>query len=151
MKVITNLKFSLVSIIFLLLFQSCSSVKLISDYDEITDKTVTQLQRSVSNYFVVLERTIGTEENNYENFIQFFDNAKVDLNTLEIRTSVFEKNEIVQNQVKELKSMIKNLEELHKLGFTSLNSIEALQQPFNAAFTSIIKLQIALKRGEKNK
>lgn len=150
MKTTINLKYSLFYFVFLLLFQSCSSVKLISDYDEITDNTITQLQRNTSNYFVVLERTIGTNESNYENFISFFDGAKVDLNTLQIRTAAFEKNEIVQNQINELKEMFINLESLHKLGFTSLNSIDALQQPFNSAFTAIIKLQIALKRGLKN-
>jgi hypothetical protein len=150
MKILKPQNFSLLAVIFFLVFQSCTSVKLISDYDEITDNTVTQLQRNTSNYFVVLERTIGTVESDYENFISFFDNAKVDLNTLEIRTAAFEKNKIVQNQIQELEKMIDNLENLHKLGFTSLNSIEVLQQPFNSAFTAIIKLQIALKRGLKN-
>ena len=150
MVTIKTLKYSIYSVLLLIVFQSCSSVKLISDYDEITDKTVTQLQRNTSNYFVVLERVIGTDQSDYNNFITFFDNTKVDLNTLEIRTAAFEKNEIVQNQINELKKMISNLESLHKLGFTSLNSIEALQQPFNSAFTAIIKLQIALKRGIKN-
>lgn len=150
MKKLQLIKHSLLTVAFLLLFQSCSSVKLISDYDEITDNTVTQLQRNTSNYFVVLERTVGTPKADYENYISFFDNAKIDLNTLEIRTAALEKNEIVQEQISELKKMIENLEKLHKLGFSSAEMIEPLQQPFNSAFTAIIKLQMALKRGKNN-
>lgn len=135
----------------MMLIQSCTSIRLISDYDEITDKTVTQVQEKVSDYFVTLERTVGTEEGNYENFIEAFDNIKVDLNTLGVRAAAFDKNRIVQEHVKELNNMISNLEKLHKLGFTTYDQIEPLKQPFNTAFTAIIKLQLALKRGEKVK
>ncbi len=133
----------------LVILQSCTSIRLISDYDEITDKKVTDLQESVSRYFVKLERTAGTEEGKYENYIATFDQIKVELNTLEVRTAAFSDNEIVQKQVNELTRMVYNLEKLHKLGFDDDSQIEALRKPFNAAFTAIIKLQIALKRGSK--
>lgn len=135
----------------MMLIQSCTSIRLISDYDEITDKTVTQVQEKVSDYFVTLERTVGTQEGEYENFIETFDKIKVDLNTLEVRAAAFDKNRIVQEQVKELNNMITNLEKLHKLGFATYDQIKPLRQPFNTAFTAIIKLQLALKRGEKAK
>lgn len=147
MKLVKLFPYSL--LFFVSFIISCSSVKLISDYDEVTDKTVTEMQRNVANYFVVLNRVIGTEDANYQNFIPFFDTTKVDLNTLEVRANAIDKNEIVQQQLAELKKMIQNLEQLHKLGFTSAETIEPLQQPFNTAFSSIIKLQMALKRGQK--
>lgn len=143
------LKISTIVFVFLLIFQSCSSVRLISEYDEITDKTVTQLQKNVSNYFVKLERTLGTEAAKYNNFISFFDDAKVDLSTLEIRAAAIDKNRIVQTQITELKKMLNNLEALHKIGFSSYEQLKPLKQPFNSAFTAIVKLQLALKRGEK--
>lgn len=128
---------------------SCSSIRLISEYDEITDKTVTLVQEKVANYFVKIERTIGTESAEYENYTDTFDEIKVDLNTLEVRAAAFEKNRIVQEQIQELKSMVKNLEELHKLEFTTYEQLEPLKKQFNSAFTAIIKLQLELKRGEK--
>lgn len=149
MKLQKITRFYVLTVLVLSLFINCSSVKLISDYDEVTDKTVTQMQRNVANYFVVLERTIGTDKANYEEYIPFFDNAKVDLNILEVRAGALDKNEIVQKQVTELQTMIKNLEELHKLGFTSPEVLQPLKQPFNAAFSAIIKLQMALKRGKE--
>ena len=148
---LSNKKILLIFISFILVLQSCSSIRLISEYDEITDKTVTELQEKVSGYFVTLERTIGTNEAQYDNFVQNFDEIKIDLNTLEVRAAAFDKNSIVQKQVAELKKMIKNLESLHKLEFKTYDQIKPLRQPFNTAFTSIIKLQLALKRGEKTK
>lgn len=133
----------------LFLTQSCGPIRLISDYDEITDQTVTALQGKVSNYFVKLERTVGTDAATYDHFADEFDAMKVDLNTLEIRSAALDKNRIMQETVVELKSMIDNLEKLHKLGFSSVEQITPLKQPFNTAFTAIAKFLLALKRGEK--
>lgn len=150
-QMIVNFKFAAVLMTIMMLIQSCTSIRLISDYDEITDKTITQVQEKVSEYFVTLERTVGSEEGNYQHFTETFDSIKVDLNTLAVRAAAFDKNRIVQEQVSELKSMITNLGELHKLGFETYDQIKPLRQPFNTAFTAIIKLQLALKRGEKVK
>ena len=147
-KILQKSQLSTFFLMLVIATQSCTSIKLISEYDEITDKTVTELQEKISNYFVVLERTIGKDEAKYENFIDQFDNIKVDLNTLEVRAAAFDKNKIVEEQVHELTEMVNNLEALHKIGFSSIEQIKALRQPFNSAFTAIIKLQLALKRGE---
>jgi hypothetical protein len=146
---ISKTHLSAILVMLLVLTQSCTSIRLISDYDEITDRTVTELQEKVSNYFVKLERTIGTDDAKYENYVQQFDEIKVNLNTLEVRAAAFDKNRIVQEHVKELKNMVNNLEALHKIGFSSYDQSKPLIQPFNSAFTAIIKLQLALKRGEK--
>ncbi|MBV6477838.1 MAG: hypothetical protein HGGPFJEG_00582 [Ignavibacteria bacterium] len=130
------------------LLQGCSNIRLISDYDEITDVTVNNLQRNVSAFFVKMERTIGTDSAKYENNIAFYDDAKVDLDILSVRAKAFEKNGIVEKQVKALSQMFSDLESLHKIGFVDASQIEPLKQPFNSAFTAIIKLQMALKRGD---
>lgn len=129
-------------------FQSCSNIRLISDYDEITDVTVNELQRKVSGFFVKMERVIGTDSAKYENNISFYDDAKVDLDILSVRAKAFEKNTIMEKQVRALSQMFTDLEKLHKIGFVDVSQIEPLKQPFNSAFTAIIKLQMALKRGE---
>jgi hypothetical protein len=130
---------------------SCSSIRLISAYDEITDKAVTALQEKVSTFFIQMDSDIGTEQANYVHHEKFYQEAKVDLSTLRIRANAIEKNKIVQDQLKELNSMLLNLEALHKIGFASKEMLTPLRQPFESAFTAIIKLQLALKRGEKNK
>ena len=128
---------------------ACSSVKLISDYDEITDKSVTALQERLSEFFVKMETDIGTEAAAYTHYSSFYQQAKVNLATLKIRADAIDKNKIVQDQIAALSIMLKDLEELHRIGFTNLTQVKQLEPPFNSAFTAIIKLQLALKRGEK--
>jgi hypothetical protein len=142
-------------ILTMILSQSCTSIRLISEYDEITDKTVTEVQEKVSSYFVKLENSVGTKESSYKNYEEQFEQIKIDLNTLEVRAKAIDKNRIVIKQVEELKNMIANLEKLHKSfgenGYQSYDLIKPNLNSFNIAFTAIIKLQLALKRGEKIK
>lgn len=133
----------------LLLITSCSSIRLISDYDEITDKAVTALQEKVSRFFVKVDSQIGTDSAKYEYHKAFYQDVKVDLNTLKIRADAIDKNTIVQNQIAELTTMTDKLEQLHKIGFATVDQLKPLRQPFNSAFTAIIKLQLGLKRGEQ--
>ncbi len=79
----------------IMLVAGCSSVRLISEYDEITDKAATALQEKVSRFIIQLESEIGTEEAKYVNHKQFYQEAKVDLNTLKIRADAIDKNKIV--------------------------------------------------------
>jgi hypothetical protein len=134
---------------FFFVVSSCTSIRLISDYDEITDKAMNALQEKVTKTLVKLDANIGTNETAYEKYKGFYEEVKVDLNTLQIRTNAIDKNEIEQRQVQELSTMIDNLEKLHKLGFNSLDQIKLLKQPFNAAFTALTKLQIAKKSRKK--
>jgi len=135
----------------ILIFSGCQTVRLISEYDEITDKATTALQKKVSGYFVKLERVISTDDAKYEKFKYFFDGAKVDINTLQVRAAAIDKNEIVIEQINLIQKMLNDLEALHKIGFSTIQQITPLIQPFNAAFTAIIKLQMGLKRGETTK
>ena len=148
-QLVLNRRIPLLAGILLTLLTSCTSVRLISEYDEITDQTVTALQVKVSNFFVKVEGEVGTPQAQYDNYKEFYQDAKVDLSTLKIRADAIDKNQIVQGQIAELIKMTNNLEALHKIGFTNVAQVQALEQPFNSAFTAIIKLQLALKRGEK--
>lgn len=137
---------------FLLMFvTSCTSIRLVSEYDEITDKAITDLQEKVSKAFVKLESEVGTDQAKYDNYKQFYQEAKVNIKTLKIRADAIDNNKIVQDQIVELTKMIDNLEKLHKIGFLTFDQIKPLEQLFNSAFTAIVKLQMALKRGEKSK
>jgi hypothetical protein len=137
---------SLILFVYFILF-SCSSVQYISNYDEVTNKNFVLLHEKVATLFVEIEDQIGTNASKYSNFEQSYKKIKVNLKVLKIRTAAIEKNEIIQNQVAELIKMIDNLQQLHKIGFSSIEQIKALEQPFNAAFIAIAKLQ----NGVKNK
>lgn len=147
-KIKLKSRITVISLVVLLL-TSCNSIRLISDYDEITDKKVTELQEKFAQHFVKLERLIGTEQANYDNFIQFYDGVKADLITLRVRANAIDKNEIVKKQLDFLDRNVSDLESLHKIGFKKTSEIVPLKDAFDRAFTAIIKLQMGLKRGEK--
>ena len=136
--------------LFIVMLTACSGSRLISEYDDITDKKVTELQDKFAKHFVTLERIIGTKEAAYENFIPFYDDVKSEMRTLTIRANAIDKNDIVIKQLKFLDQNIADLESLHKLGFSKTSEIIPIRNAFESAFTSIIKLQMALKRGEKS-
>jgi hypothetical protein len=89
-----------------------------------------------------MKRNIGTENASYEKYQEFYDLAKVDLATLEIRARAFEKNELVVQQIDLLKKMTGNLEKLHQIGFASAEEVELAEDGFNRAFTRMIQLQM---------
>ena len=128
--------------------QGCSSIRLISDYDETTDNLTTEIQQKISQVFVKIERNIGTSKAEYSNFIDQYDDIRVLVNTIEVRANSIDKNKIVQDQVKEIISMLDNLEKLHMLKFNGLKELTSLKDGFNRAFSAIIKLQTGLKRGK---
>lgn len=128
---------------------SCTSVRLISDYDEITDKAVTALQEKVSRFFVQLSDELGTEKANYTNYQNFYRDVKVNLASIQIRANAIDKNEIVQQQLESLKKVLADLEALHKIGIRNTQILQTAEQACNRSFTAIIRLQLALKRGQK--
>jgi hypothetical protein len=136
--------------IMMLISHSCTSIRLISEYDEISDKAVTSMQDKVSKFFVKQERELNTEAGKYAANIAFYDEVKADLNNLSIRANATQ-NQIFLQQVKLLTENIGSTEKLHQLGFKKVEQIAAIKENFNSAFTAIIKLQLALKRGEENK
>jgi hypothetical protein len=136
--------FTLTSVLFLCIY-SCSSVKLIQDYDEITDNKLTALQEKMARFFVKMERQIGLPESSHEKYIDFYDDVKTDLNVLEVRSRAIPKSDIVQQQLKLVQSQISNLEKLHKLGFNSYEELVPVRNALDNSFAAIIQLQMSLK------
>jgi len=125
------------------------SVKLVADYDEATDKSVTELQRKMEAFLVDIQRKVGTDEAAYSNHIGFYDDVHVDISAVKVRAAAREKNEITLEQLDLVQKNLDNLEKLHKLGFNSPQEIEPLRKAFNASFTAILKFELAKKRGKE--
>lgn len=130
----------------LLLLLSCK-VQLISKYDEITDRSINNLQEKVTKILLRLDNEAGTPEAAYSNYQSSYEDVKVDLNTVKIRAAAIDKNTIVQNQLILLDRNIQTLDSLHRKGLQKAE-IPLLQSAFNQSFTALVKLQMALKRGE---
>lgn len=136
--------FSVAGILFIFLY-SCSSVRLIQEYDEITDQKLTALQEKMARFFVKMDRQIGFPESKYENYIDFYDDVKTELSVLEVRSRAIPKSDIVQQQLKSVQSQVTNLEKLHKLGFNSYEELIPIRNALDNSFAAIIQLQMSLK------
>ncbi|MDI6767639.1 MAG: hypothetical protein QME52_12530 [Bacteroidota bacterium] len=140
-------KYSVEIILFLYLitFTACS-VKFITEYDENTDRTVSDLQRKFETFFISAEKVCGTPEGDYSHFENFYDDIKVDLTLLELRVNAKSKNEIQIEQVSLLKKSFDDLKKLHKLGLTK-EQLAPIRTGFNVSLTAILKFEFAKRRG----
>jgi hypothetical protein len=140
--------FYFVALVLTLAVPGCG-VKFVADYDELTDKSVTELQRKVESFLVDIERKVGTDDATYSNNTGFYDEVRVDISAIRVRAAAREKNEITLEQLDLVQENLDNLEKLHQLGFKSPEEIEPVRKAFNASFTAILKFELAKKRGEK--
>jgi hypothetical protein len=129
---------------FIFLF-SCSEIRLIQEYDAVSDNKINSLQEKTSRFFVKINRTFGLPENKYDKYIDFYDDLKSDIHILEIRTKSIEETNITQQQVTSLLTQVNTLENLHKIGFKNREEISLIESAFDNTFTAILQLQQALK------
>lgn len=123
-------------------------IKLVADYDEITDRSVTALQREFELFFIDLERNLYTPDAEYENYVGFYDEVRAELSVIRVRAAARPKNEITVEQLDLVAQNVDNLEELHKLGFESPEELEPLRIAFQQSFQAILTLELAKKRGQ---
>jgi len=141
-------KIPLVCSLVILLLTGCSSIRLITAYDEVTYATINALQEKTTTFFVDLNEDLGTPEADYINHKAFYHDARVMISTLKLRANAMEKNEIVIGQINLLEENFNTLAALDKKGFKNLNSIELAKRGMDMSLTAMIKLQLALRRGK---
>lgn len=141
---IINIRF-LKFFVFLFFLFSCAEIKLIQEYDAVSNNKINVIYEKSTKFFVKLKRNIGLPESKYEKHIDFYDDLKSDIHILETRTKAIEKSLIVQKQISALDIQIQSLEQLHKKGFTSKEEIDLIQSAFDQTIASMLKLQVALK------
>ena len=131
-----------------LLFAVGCQLKLVADYDEVTDQAVTALQRDVERFFIDIERNIYTPEADYENYVDFYSEARAEINVIRVRAAARPKNEITVEQLNLLEQNLRNLEELHQIGFDDPEELQPLRSAFRSGFQAILTLELAKKRGQ---
>lgn len=124
------------------------TVKLISDYDETTDRTVSALQRKTESHLVALENVENSPDCEYDRHKQFYDEAKIDVSAITVRAAAIPKNDITTKEAHLLLSSLENLEKLHKISCLSKDQIALLRAHFNTSYTAILKLELAKRRGQ---
>ena len=139
---------SLIFVMSQFIIQTGCTVKLISSYDDKTDKAVSDLQIKVETFFLTLESLEGLPECKYEQHALFYRDAKVAVSAMEVRARAIPDNDITIKQIVLLKENIELLEQLHKLGCLTKEQIKPLRISFNSGFTAILKLELAKRRGD---
>ena len=129
----------------------CSTITLISRYDEVTDQSVTAFGKKMDSFLASLERNTGKQEASYDANVSFYDGARVDIRAMQVRAKAIPKNEITQEQLALLMSSVEDLEKLHRIkanGQIPSDEIAHLRTAFQTSCGAVLKLELAKKRGE---
>lgn len=124
----------------------CMTVRLVADYDERIDDGVTAFQQSMESHLLGLESRIATPEGDYDNYVDFYRQAKVDLSSLRVRAEAQTQNAITVEQIELLRANVELLQRMHQEGLQK-NDIPPLRAAFNSGATAILRLELAKKRG----
>lgn len=140
---------------------ACTTVRLISVYDEETDKSVTALQKKVDTFLVKVRAQDGLPECRYSLHRSIYSELDVDATAIRVRAAAIPKNEITTEQIDEIKKIIGNLERLHRsqeIGYANKTvdspcipnaALDNARTNTNGAFTKVLELELAKRRGEK--
>tara|TARA_R110002049_G_scaffold278847_1_gene457690 strand:+ start:908 stop:1489 length:582 start_codon:yes stop_codon:yes gene_type:complete len=91
----------------------CTSIQLVSNYDETIDKQTQQLQKKLDGYFVSLQNS-SDEDLKYKNQQKFYEGALTDLNAMQVRASGIYKNKKTIEQIELARENLAYLVLLHK-------------------------------------
>lgn len=129
-----------------ILLAGCA-VRLIGDYDDTIDKGITDVQQKAELYFAKLQSTPNTP---YDQ--SFYDDIDSRLAVLKSRALSLSKYQILVSQIAGLKKQFDDFQQVDKLTSRPFPSarLAAAQSGISDSVESILKLELALKRGAKS-
>lgn len=136
--------------LFFIIVVGCS-VRLISDYDEVIDKSVTELQKKTEGFLIKMENAAGTSEGEYINNRSFYNESKVEITAIRLRAEAIPENKITVQHIAEIEKNFENLRLLHeKRGQKGLakDLTEPIRAIINIQFKAMLALEFAKKRGK---
>jgi len=145
----------------------CGGIRIISDYDETTDKSLTAIQEQTDAFISALVKSSGTEDAAFEKNKAFYDRIDQQLRQLEFRVNSIPRNEQTIALVKKIRTVIlgegkcsgegTSLRDLHCMSQNeskgpSATSLEICRRNINQTISAALSLELAKKQGlEKNK
>jgi hypothetical protein len=129
---------------------SACAVRMMSEYDEITDRSATELQKKVEGFVTRMMAASGTPAGEYARNEAVYDELMIDARSLKMRASALPRNSQTVQHVDAIEQNLVTLRNLHRLGGT--NGLRpAVAQPalaaLNQQFQALITLEIAKRRG----
>jgi hypothetical protein len=128
---------------------ACTTVTLLTQYDEQIDRAASDLQRRMDGFLTRLESQTG-DSARYAMHRQFYAEYLIDLRSVELRASTHPKN---RPSLEQYQLMLDNLEQLRstheRQGTLGRPFIGQTRTLFNTAWKAIIALEVAKKRGQE--
>lgn len=131
-------------------FATGCMVKFVSDYDQVLDNSITELQIDSETFFGHLEAVAGTGDAAYAQNLSFYNSAKARLETILMRAQSTPKNEGTISELEDLLDSFDKLRQLHEsFGDNGIppDQVEDLRTALMVHFRAIVTLEIAKKRG----
>ncbi|GEM_PF-941892 len=127
------------------------TVHFVSDYDEVTDRTITDLQGRVEAFMLSMVDAAGTPAGTYDSNKAFYTESKATILTMQSRATAIPQNQSTVDLLKKLEESINELAELHReAGDDGLTADVAgpTHAVLNVQFGAIIKHELDKKRGK---
>lgn len=121
---------------------------LLSAYDEVTDKVLSEMQQSTTAFFVKYETTPSAPELKYTNQQPFYQGLMTSSRTLRIRNNAIEKNRPMITMLDLLDENIGLMDSLHRQkpdGLLAPHDVRLLKSAFESQYTAMFKFILALK------
>lgn len=127
------------------------TVHFVSDYDEVTDRTITDLQARAEAFVLKMADAAGSPAGTYDSNKAFYTEAKATILTMQSRAAAIPQNVSTVEQLKKLEESIDELAELHReAGDDGLTAdvVGPTHAALNVQFGAIIKHELDKKRGK---
>jgi hypothetical protein len=147
-----------------LVIVSCTTVRLVSDYDEPTDNALTAIQKSTNDFITSLLANAPSDANEFEKHKAFYADIDQQLRQLEFRVNSIPANTHTVKLVNDMRAVIlgegkctdesASLRDLHCLPENaqqgpSKRSLEVQQRHINEALAAALALELAKKQGRQ--
>jgi hypothetical protein len=151
-----------VAILCAILLAGCAGVKLISDYDEMTDKSLTTLQQKTDDFIETLVTQSRTNEAAFSRHQDFYSDIEQQLRRLEFRVNAIPKNDKTIDLVKKIRLVIlgegkctaegPSLRDLHCMRASkdkgpSATALAICRLNVNQTISAALSLEVAKKQG----
>lgn len=140
----------------------CAGVKLISAYDEVTDRSLSDIQQKTDDFIVDLISKAKTEDAAFDRHHDFYEGIDRDLRRLEFRVSAIPNNSRTVKLVQDIRAAIlgdgtcsptdSSLRSLHCLPENALKgpsvlALKIARRNINQTISAALNLELAKRQG----
>ena len=138
---------------------SCSTLQLISNYDEVTDQSLTSIQKKTDDFIVALKKNFETSEGAFDKHSTFYEHLDRDLRQLEFRVASIPNNHETVSLVAKVRAALLgtaeekgSLKDVHsspsnRNNGSSTIALEIAHRHINQTIKAALMLELKKKQG----